>query len=197
MKIITAVLAAVAAGFALGAAEVVPQVSDKGVMTLSCSGRTIIQSGNIIMNGANGKVISDISKAQLTTFRNRNRIRNVWASDIFELQRLITSMPDGSVKIEWSGKFLRGDQLARSISVVWFTPVVDSHFKTPGTLVLEDMELKLDFTEGLKPVVRDVTRSRVDNEGSYITLEWKYDPAKVNDLRSTLIISAPELKNKK
>lgn len=197
MKIFTAILAAAAAGFVLGATEIVPQVSDKGVMTLSCSGRTVIQSGNIIMNGTNGKVISDISKAQLTTFRNRNRIRNVWASDIFELQRLITSMPDGSVKIEWSGKFLRGDQLARSISVVWFTPVVDSNFKTPGTLVLEDVELKLDFTEGLKPVVRDVTRSRVDNEGSYITLEWKYDPAKVNDLRSTLIISAPEPKNKK
>ena len=114
MKIFTAILAAAAAGFVLGATEIVPQVSDKGVMTLSCSGRTVIQSGNIIMNGTNGKVISDISKAQLTTFRNRNRIRNVWASDIFELQRLITSMPDGSVKIEWSGKFLRGDQLARS-----------------------------------------------------------------------------------
>ena len=89
MKIFTAILAAAAAGFVLGATEIVPQVSDKGVMTLSCCGRTVIQSGNIIMNGTNGKVISDISKAQLTTFRNRNRIRNVWASDIFELQQFL------------------------------------------------------------------------------------------------------------
>ena len=71
-----AVLFAVAiAAVTLGAVEVVPQVSDKGVMTLSCSGRTIIQSSGIVMNNANGEVVSDVAKAQMKTFRNRNRIR--------------------------------------------------------------------------------------------------------------------------
>ena len=197
MKILTAVLAAILAGFALEAAEVVPQVNDKGIMTLSCSGRTIIQSGNIVMNGAKGQVVSDVTKAQMKTFRNRNRIRNVWASDTFELNRLITTLPDGGVKVEWSGKFLRGIQEARSISVIWFTPIVESNFKTPDTLTLEDVVLKLNFIEGMKPQVKNVSRSQVENEGSYITLEWKYDPAKVNDLKSTLLITASELKKQK
>ena len=197
MKILTAVLAAILAGFALEAAEVVPQVNDKGIMTLSCSGRTIIQSGNIVMNGAKGQVVSDVTKAQMKTFRNRNRIRNVWASDTFELNRLITTLPDGGVKVEWSGKVLRGIQEARSISVIWFTPIVESNFKTPDTLTLEDVVLKLNFIEGMKPQVKNVSRSQVENEGSYITLEWKYDPAKVNDLKSTLLITASELKKQK
>ena len=189
--------AAAIAAVTLGAVEVVPQVSDKGVMTLSCSGRTIIQSSGIVMNNASGEVVSDVTKAQMKTFRNRNRIRNIWASDIFELQRLITTMPDGSVKVEWFGKFLKGDQKARSISVVWLTPIVESNFKAPDTLTLEDVVLKLQFTDGMKPLVKDVVRSKVENEGSYITLEWKYDPAKVNELKSTLLITANEVKKQK
>lgn len=186
--------AAVLTGFVLGAVDVVPQVSDKGVMTLSCSGRTIIQSCGISAVNSKGEVVSEISKAQMKTFRNRNRIRNVWASDIFELQRLITTMPDGSVKVEWNGKFLQGNQQASAIVVEWLTPILDSNFKAPDTLTLDDVVLKLNFAEGIKPQVKNVKRSRVDNEGSYITLEWKYDPAKVNDLSSALIVTVEDIK---
>jgi hypothetical protein len=186
--------AAVLIGFVLGAVDVVPQVSDKGVITLSCSGRTIIQSCGISAVNSKGEVVSEISKAQMKTFRNRNRIRNVWASDIFELQRLITTMPDGSVKVEWNGKFLQGNQQASAIVVEWLTPILDSNFKAPDTLTLDDVVLKLNFAEGIKPQVKNVKRSRVDNEGSYITLEWKYDPAKVNDLSSALIVTVEDIK---
>jgi hypothetical protein len=186
--------AAVLTGFVLGAVDVVPQVSDKGVMTLSCSGRTIIQSCGISAVNSKGEVVSEISKAQMKTFRNRNRIRNVWASDIFELQRLITTMPDGSVKVEWNGKFLQGNQQASAIVVEWLTPILDSNFKAPDTLTLDDVVLKLNFAEGIKPQVKNIKRSRVDNEGSYITLEWKYDPAKVNDLSSALIVTVEDIK---
>jgi hypothetical protein len=186
--------AAVLTGFVLGAVDVVPQVSDKGVMTLSCSGRTIIQSCGISAVNSKGEVVSEISKAQMKTFRNRNRIRNVWASDIFELQRLITTMPDGSVKVEWNGKFLQGNQQSSAIVVEWLTPILDSNFKAPDTLTLDDVVLKLNFAEGIKPQVKNVKRSRVDNEGSYITLEWKYDPAKVNDLSSALIVTVEDIK---
>ena len=180
MMKVFAIVAAVLTGVVLSAVDVVPQVNDKGIMTLSCSGRTIIESSAISAVNSQGAVVSEISKAQMKTFRNRNRIRNVWASDLFELQRLITSMPDGSVKVEWSGKFLQGNQEAVAITVEWLTPILESNFKAPDTLMLDEVELKLNFTEGTKPLVKDIKRSRVDNEGSYITLEWKYDPAKVN-----------------
>ena len=197
MKFLTAILTAVLAGTALYAVEVVPQVNAKGVMTLSCDGRTIIESSGIQLSGAKDVTVSDITKAQMRTFRNRNRIRNVWASDTFELQRLITTLPDGGVKVEWSGKFLKNNPKANTISVVWLTPILESNFKAPGTLTLEDVVLKLEFTEGMKPQVKDIVRSKVDNEGSYITLEWKYDPAKINELKSTLVITATEIKKQK
>ena len=194
MMKVFAIVAAVLTGVVLSAVDVVPQVNDKGIMTLSCSGRTIIESSAISAVNSQGAVVSEISKAQMKTFRNRNRIRNVWASDLFELQRLITSMPDGSVKVEWSGKFLQGNQEAVAITVEWLTPILESNFKAPDTLMLDEVELKLNFTEGTKPLVKDIKRSRVDNEGSYITLEWKYDPAKVNELSCTMIVTVEEIK---
>lgn len=188
MKCMFVFLLSICIGSVLSAANLEPQVNDQGMLSITCDGRTIVETAAVLLMNEKYEPVSNVLAAQLRTFRGKEHVRNIWASDEFVVERVTRRTAAGEVKVVWEAKFLRAIPMAKYFVVVLNAPIRNSHLIDNATRIQYDDEFLTLKYSGAVPKVfaHEFTASK--NAGEKMFMVWNYDSAKVNRINSEIII---------
>ena len=189
-----------ALGLAVAAAELSYTVDDKGVLAVGMGDRILLTGESLLLTDAEWGTVSAPQKAQLRQKREGNVEYSIWASDRAVVSRSVEKLADGRIRIGWSMKFVNGIPGGRYIELSYLAPRgAFAHAEQGrrkiaapvGAMVIGTAagKLKIEFSGASIPWAFEDMHSEKQHGNFRLILAWNYDPATVNVVESTMVLS--------
>lgn len=200
-------ISCMALGLVAAAAELNYSVDDRGALTVQMDGRTLLDGETLQLMDAEWGTISAPLKAQLQRKKEGNVERCIWASDRAVVSRSVEKLADGRLRIGWSMKFVNGIPGGRYIELSYFAPRGSFAYAeqerrkiaaSAKAMVIETAagKLNIEFSGASTPWAFEDMRSEKWHGNFRLILGWNYDPAAVNVVESTMVLSGTPAEGK-
>ncbi len=183
-------------------------VPEDGSLNVIRNGKPVIIGEELfVLNADWDKVARPLQTRLVRNHERGGKVVCSWAADVSVIERSAERLPNGSIKVVWKMKFLNGIVKGDHIELTYLMPNRVFDYPEGGAVELftSNREMLLDAGDGLLRFEFSGTQQpwkfqdmrRLPLYGNFrLLFSYPYDPARINVVESTFIISEKEKEEK-